>query len=136
MIRLRTAGFVSNQSFRRNFRDSISSLLLSLKWPTLQLHRESTRLILLYKIINPILQSSANYLPTPSPITTTRSKNDMKFLHHQPITDCFQYSFSPPEWSYLPSDIVHAILLDSFKNLLHNYYNMQLYILIVLVIAN
>ena len=66
MIQHRAARFVLNQPWRRNVRDSISSLLSSLKWPTLQLQRESTCLILLYKIINNILQIPTNYLPTPS----------------------------------------------------------------------
>ena len=54
MIQHRAAHYVLNQPWRRNVRDSINSLLLSLKWPTLQLHRESIRIILLYKIINHI----------------------------------------------------------------------------------
>ena len=111
MIQHRAARFVLNQPWRRNVRDSISSLLSSLKWPTLQLRRESIRLILLHTIINNILQIPTNYLPTPSPITTTRSRNDMKFLHYQPTIDCFKYSFFPrtiPEWNQLPSDIAHA----------------------------
>ena len=51
---------------------------------------ECTRLILL---INHVLQIPTNYLPTPSPIATTRSRNDMKFFHYQPTIDCFKYSF-------------------------------------------
>ena len=78
MIQHRAARYVLNQPWRRNVRDSITSLLLSLKWPTLQLHRESTRIILHYKIINRIIQIPINYYPIPSPVTTTRSRNDMK----------------------------------------------------------
>ena len=56
MIQHRAARYVLNQPWRRNVRDSINSLLSSLKWPTLQLRRESTRIILLYKIISHLLQ--------------------------------------------------------------------------------
>ena len=41
--------------------------------------------------------------------------------------DCFKYSFFPrtiPEWNQLPLDVIHADSLDSFKNLLYQYYNM------------
>jgi len=125
MIQHRAARFVLNQPWRRNIRDSISSLLSLLKWPSLQLRRECTCLILLYyKIINNFLP---HYLPTPSQITTTRSRNDMKFLHYQPTIDCFKYSFFPhtiPEWNNLPSEIVHVDQLDCFRSSINNYYNM------------
>ena len=94
MIQHIAAHYALNQPWRRNVRDSINSLLSSLKWPTLQLRRESARVILFYKIINHILQIPINYFPTPSPVITTRSRNDMKFLHYQPTIDCFKYSFS------------------------------------------
>ena len=93
MIQHRAACYVLNQPWRRNVRDSINSLLLSLKWPTLQLRRESIRIILLYKIINHTIQIPTNYFPIPSLVTTTRSRNDMKFFHYQPTIDCFKYSF-------------------------------------------
>ena len=44
-----------------------------LKWPTLQHRRESARVILLYKIINHVIQIPPNYFPTPSPVITNRS---------------------------------------------------------------
>ena len=67
--------------------------LSSLKWPTLQLLRESAQVILLYKIINHIIQIPPNYFTAPSPVITNGSSNDMKFLHYQPTIDCFKYSF-------------------------------------------
>jgi len=127
MIQHRAARFVMNQPWRRNVRDSITSLLSSLKWPTLQLRRECTRLTLLYKITNNILQIPSDYLPTPSSITSTRSRNDRKFLHYQTTMDCFKYSFFPrtiPKWNQLPTDIVNANQVDSFRTLLNQYFNL------------
>ena len=126
MVQHRAARYVLNQPWRRNVRDSINSMLSSLKWPTLQHRWESAQVILLYKIINHIIQIPPNYFPTPSPVITNRSSNNMKFLHYQSTINCFKYSFFPrtiPEWNRLPSDIVHADSLDSFKNLLYKYYN-------------
>jgi len=93
MIQHRGACFVLNQTWQRNVRHSVSLLLQSLNWPTLQIRRVCSRLVLLYKIINQIIQIPVHYLPTQSPITTTRTRNDMKFLHYQPSIDCLKYSF-------------------------------------------
>ena len=64
-----------------------------------------------------------NYFPTTSPVTTTRSRNDMKFRHYQPIMDCFKYSFfqelSLSGTDRLPLDIVHVdSYIRQFKNLM------------------
>ena len=69
MIQYRGARYVLNQPWRRSVRGIINSLLLSLEWPTLQLRRESARLILLYKIII-YYKIPINYFPIPSPVTT------------------------------------------------------------------
>jgi len=93
MVQHRAARFVLNQPWRRNIRDSVTLLLEQLNWPRLKSRRECTRLVLLYKLINQILQIPATYLPTRS--LATRSSNDLKFLHYQPSIDCFKYSFFP-----------------------------------------
>ena len=56
MIQHRGARFVLNQPWQRNIRDSVSLLLQSLNWSTLQIRRECSCLVLLYKIINQIIQ--------------------------------------------------------------------------------
>ena len=93
MIQHRGARYALNQLWRRNVRDSVNSLLSSLKWPTLQHRKESTQVILLYKIINHIIQIPPNYFPAPSPVITNRLSNDMKFLRYQPTIDCLKYCF-------------------------------------------
>ena len=55
MIQHRAANFVLSRPWRRNASDSISSLLHSLGWPTLQLRRKCTSLILMYKLLNNLL---------------------------------------------------------------------------------
>ena len=90
MIQHRAAHCVLNQPWRRNIRDSISSRLSSLEGPTLQLHRESTHLILLYKIINHTLQIPIDYFPTE---LLPPDSNDTKSLHYQQTMDCFKYAF-------------------------------------------
>ena len=126
MIQHKAARYIFNQPWRRNVRDSVSLLLESLCWPSLQRRRENTRLILLYKIINDFLHIPSSYHPVPSPFTATRSSNDIKFLHYQPNIDCYKYSFFPrtiPVWNSLPSDIVQATSVVNFKDLLFKFYS-------------
>ena len=104
----------------------INLKLVSLCWPSLQSRRENTRLILLYKIINNFLHIPSSYHPVPSPITATRSSNDIKFLHYQPNIDCYKYSFFPrtiPVWNSIPSNIVQATSVVNFKDLLFKFYS-------------
>ena len=77
MIQHRAARFVLSRPWRRNPSNSINSLLHSLGWPTLQLCWKCNRLILMYKLLNNLLFVPLNYLPAPSPITTTRSSHDL-----------------------------------------------------------
>ena len=83
MIQHGGARFVLNQPWQRNVRDSVSLPLQSLNWPTLQIRRVCSRLVLLYTIINQIIQIPAHYLPTQSPITT-RTRN--AFITSQALT--------------------------------------------------
>ena len=75
MVWHRAARFVLNQPWRRNIRDSITLLLEQLNWLPLKSRSECTRLVLLYKLINQILQIPAKYLQTRSQITATKSKH-------------------------------------------------------------
>ena len=44
----RAAHFVTGKSWRRDQRDSITNILTTLNWPTLQQCRREARLVLLY----------------------------------------------------------------------------------------
>ena len=118
MIQHKAARYIFNQPWRRNVRDSVSLLLQSLNWPSLQCRRESIHLILLYKIINQFLHIPSSYHPVQSPITATRSSNDKKFLHYQPNIDCYKFSFflgTMLVWNRLPSDMVQATSIVDLK---------------------
>ena len=127
MIQHRAARFVLGCPWRRDNRDSINSMLLSLGWPPLYLRRKCARLVLMFKLLNNLLVIPPEYLPTPSPVTSTRANHNFKFFHHQTSIDAYKFSFFPrtvPEWNDLPSHIVNEQTLDSFKQSLYQYYNL------------
>ena len=124
MIQHRAARFVLGCPWRKDFRDSITSMLSLLGWPSLQLRRKCARLTLLFKLLHNFLVISPEYLPVLSPVTTTRANHDFKFLHYQTSIDCYKFSFFPrtvPEWNALPPYIVNEQTLNSFKNSLYQY---------------
>ena len=57
--------------------DSILELLQNLKWPSLcpDQKEASYRLIFLFRILNGLICISDQYLPSPFPITTIRSRH-------------------------------------------------------------
>ena len=126
MIQHRMARFVLGCPWRRDLTESITSMLSSLGWPSLQLRRKCARLTLLFKLLHNFLVISPEYLPVPSPVTTTRANHDFKFLHYKTSIDCYKFSFFPrtvPEWNALPSYIVNEQTLNSFKKSLYQYCN-------------
>ena len=68
-------------------------MLSSLGWPSLQLRRKCARLTLLFKLLHNFLVILPEYLPVPSPVTTTKANHDFKFLHYQNSIDCYKFSF-------------------------------------------
>ena len=52
MVQHRAARIVTGKPWRRDHRDSITNILTSLNWPTLQERRRQARLVLLYKILH------------------------------------------------------------------------------------
>ena len=124
MIQHRAARFILRKPWRRNVRDSVSSMLAELQWPSLSQRRKCARLTLLYKSLNNIVSIPPTYLPVPTPLSSTRSNHGQKFLHYHTSVDCYKFSFFPrtvPEWNDLPARIVQSNSLDTFKEYLHEY---------------
>ena len=104
MIQHRAAWFELNKRWRRNHRDSISDMLIRLKWQSLENHRRHSRLILLFKFVNKMIHIPTQYLPVPSSLTTTRANHDQKLTQLFTRTNHYLYSFLPrtiPYWNNL-----------------------------------
>ena len=87
IIQHRAARFVLNQPWSRHHRDSISEMLQSLKWPSLQARRKQARLIFLFKILNGLICIPNQCLPSSFPITTTRSRHPINLQQLYTRTD-------------------------------------------------
>jgi len=63
MIQHCAARFVLNKPWRRNCRDSVTDMLTTLNWQTLEKRRKQSRLILLFKFTNSLIYVPNQYLP-------------------------------------------------------------------------
>ena len=95
MLQHRAARFVLNKPWRRNHRDSITDMLITLKWPSLENHRRHLRLTLLFKFVNKMIHIPTQYLPASSPITTTRANHNQKIMQLYANTNQYLYLFLP-----------------------------------------
>ena len=116
MIQHRAARFVLKKPWRRNDRDSVSQMLLDLKWPSLLLRKSYSRILLMYKVIKIHLIFPPQCLPPPA-YSSTRAWHNHKFCHLQVLTNVFRYSFFPRticEWNNLQINM-DTLSLESFK---------------------
>jgi len=89
MIQHRVACFVLNRPRRKNCRDSVTDML---NWQTLEKCRKQSRLMLLFKFANSLIYVPNQYLPAPSPVTSTRANHPLKLLHIYARTNCYRNS--------------------------------------------
>ena len=90
------ARFVLIKPWIRHHCDSITKILNELNWPSLQERRKQARLILLYKIVNPLLLVPNRCLPSLNQ-TATRAHHDQKFNHNASFSKHLSLFFFYPE---------------------------------------
>ena len=125
-----------NKPWRRNHRDSITGMLMTLKWPSLENRRRHSRLILLFQFVNKLIHIPTQYLPVPSPLTTTRANHDQKFMQQYARTDRYLYSFLPrtiPDWNNLNIQNLSNCNLDFLRiiYLVNHIHDLFLYISVI-----
>ena len=123
MVQHRAARFVTNTPHRHSEQQtSITRVIEHLGWPLLAERRRNTRLHMLYKVINNLVEVPLEYHPILRSPQPSRG-NQRQFVRPQPEVDAFKYSFIPrtiADWNDLDEDTVVAATLDSFKRqLLH-----------------
>jgi len=113
-VQRRAARFVTGDYGRQS---SVTSMLTSLKWTSLQERRRHVRLTMMHKVLHqtvavpkdPLLKLSSQ---------RTRSNHYLKLDHLAANTTMYKQSFFPrtiPEWNALPQSVVDSETADAFK---------------------
>ena len=117
MINRRSARFVMNDY---NNTSSVTTMLNTLQWPSLETRREKQRLVLMYKIVHGLVAVPADkFIPADS---RTKSNHWYKFKTISSSTSVYKNSFFPltiPAWNSLSRTTVDCNTLDSFKGHLY-----------------
>lgn len=95
---------------------SVTSMLHTLGWRSLQLRRADARLVLMYKIIHGLVAIPSVQLVPPGKIT--RSTHSFTFRQIQTTKNVYKYSFFPltiVQWNRLPDSVVALPDVDHFK---------------------
>ena len=96
---------------------SVSVMLKSLQWDTLQLRRQSDRLTTLHKITLGQVAIPADQFLTPV-VRPTRHNNSQAFFRPRAKKNCYRDSYFPKtisEWNILPDNLVHLTSPEAFK---------------------
>ena len=123
--------FVAGRPFNPHQLDSVSYIISSLKWPSMQSRRQRADIILLYRVVHSLVAVPISYLPSPALIRSTRQSNDWKFIQPHCRVNVNQHSFFPrtiPVWNALPTSVVTAPSLVAFKMAIQSLPAYQAYI--------
>ena len=117
MVQRRAARFVK-ADYRSQ--SSVTQMLQSLQWQTLQERRAHSKVIMLYRIVNGLVAIPAGppFLYPSLDLHATRGHNQQFRRQHCRILT-YQHSFFPSAvcmWNVLPATVVAAPSLDSFRS--------------------
>lgn len=115
MVQRRAARFVTGDYKTTS---SVTSMLSQLNWDTLQERRRIAKVIMLYRIVNNLIEIPTTHL-IPRGATVITRGHDIRFLVPFSRTKGHQQSFFPSTirlWNELPTRAVSAATLDGFKD--------------------
>ena len=114
MVQRRSARYCTN---RYHNTSSVTDMLQDLNWETLESRRTKLQLVMIYKIMNDLVDIPADTYLTPA-TSRTRAIHSKKLRQYPTRTDTFKYSFFPrtiPVWNSLPASVAEAPDLALFK---------------------
>ena len=115
MVQRRAARFVSNNYNREP--GTVTNIMQSLGWPTLETRRKGARLILFYKILNGEASVTIPDYVRRSDVQTRQHHKD-RFSRLSTSTDAYKYSFIPrtiADWNKLPEEVIQAPSTEVFR---------------------
>ena len=118
MIQRKAAQFVYNKYHNSV---SVSSMLESLGWPTLQARRNYLKLLLTYKILKAIISIPSNNF---KPVTFNTRGYQSHFQCLQTTCDSYRFSFFPSAirlWNCLPTDVASIASFNEFNMALQKH---------------
>ena len=116
MIQPNAARFVSNNFARLS---SVSTMLEHLGWDTLEKRCDQLTLMMIYKIINNLVEIPYSHILVGFPFFTRSTANN--FIHLYARIDSYKFSFLSRAirlWNSLPHHIIKSDTFDSFKHLI------------------
>ncbi len=116
----RAARFCTNKYNRDT---SVTTLLQELQWESLQERREKARLVMMYKIINHLVEIDKTKYISLANCSSTRNSHPHKLQRTVTRKTVYQNSFFPrtiTPWNNLPVDTALAPTLAIFKSRLNN----------------
>ena len=114
MLQWKAVRFVCNDFARLS---SVTSMLEHLGWDTLEQRQNQLTLLMLYKIINQLVEVPHRHILASAP-TYTRSSS-RKCIHLYSRIDLHKFSFFPTAirlCNSLSNHITHSVSFDSFKH--------------------
>ena len=113
MLQQKADRFVCNDFARLS---SVTSMLIHLGWDTLEQRRNQLTLLMLYKIINKLVQVPHHHI-----LTKVSRNSASKYTHVHSRIGSYKFSFFPRAirlWNSLPNHITQTASFDSFKHLI------------------
>jgi hypothetical protein len=118
MVQRRAARFATSIYSREP--GTVTNILNTLGWPSLQSRRKTSRLTLLYKATHDKAAINIpSYIRRPS--ISTRQYYPYKFSQISTSTDAYKFSFLPrtiTDWNSLPPEAYQATTPESFKEII------------------
>ena len=107
-----------------SWRSSVTYMLTSLNWPSLESRCTFCKLVMFYKIINCQMEVPSISLTSMSSVTRGHSQ---RFRIPQARINLYLFSFLPSTiklWNTLPEDVVNQPSINCFKDVLLNNLNL------------
>ncbi|MCW4309230.1 MAG: reverse transcriptase family protein [Candidatus Thiodiazotropha endolucinida] len=114
MVQRRAARYATN---RYRNKSSVTDMLETLSWETLETRRTKAQLTMMFKIFHGLVDIPAAAYLTPAS-TRTRALHSKKLRQYTTSSDALKYSFFPHtiiSWNSLPASVAEAPDLVSFK---------------------
>ena len=118
-VQRRAARFVNNNYWPMA---SVTEMISTLNWETLENRRQKARLCMMYKAINGLVKISMDHCQ-PCTLTATRSFHGQNVLPPYCRTDVYKHLFFPAtinQWNHLPRNVIESRSLQTFKQQIIN----------------